>query len=39
MQAILGGIVEVARTSPLADIGNIGELQRAMADPNTTFEF
>lgn len=39
MQAVLGGIVEVARTSPLADIGNIGELQRAMADPNTTFEF
>lgn len=39
MQAVLGGIVEVARTSPLADIGNIGELQRAMSDPNTTFEF
>jgi hypothetical protein len=39
MQAVLGGIVEVARTSPLADIGNIGELQRAMADPRTTFEF
>lgn len=39
MQAVLGSIVEVARTSPLADIGNIGELQRAMADPNTTFEF
>lgn len=39
MQAVLGGIVEVARTSPLANAGDLGELQRAMADPNTTFEF
>ncbi|WP_104060800.1 hypothetical protein [Arthrobacter sp. 4R501] len=29
MQAVLGGIVEVARTSPLADIGNIVEGTRA----------
>jgi hypothetical protein len=39
MQAIVGGIVEVARTSPLAIIGNLGELRRAMDDPNTMFEF
>lgn len=38
MQAVVGGIVDVARTSPLADIGNIGELRRAMDDPNTIFE-
>jgi hypothetical protein len=39
MQTLVGGIVEVARTSPLASIGNLGELRRAMDDPNTTFEF
>ena len=39
MQAVLDGIVHLARTSPLAHIGSIGELQRAMSDPNTTFEF
>jgi hypothetical protein len=39
MQTVVGGIVEVARTSPLAIIGNLGELRRAMDDPNTVFEF
>jgi hypothetical protein len=39
MQTVVGGIVEVARTSPLAGIGNLGELRRAMDDPNTVFEF
>lgn len=39
MQAIVGGIVEVARTSPMAGIGDIGELRRAMDDPNSVFEF
>ncbi|MFD6115149.1 hypothetical protein ACFWG0_34340 [Streptomyces yangpuensis] len=39
MQAVVGGIVEVARTSPLAMIGNLGELRSAMGDPNTVFEF
>lgn len=38
VQTVVGGIVEVARTSPLADIGNLGELRRAMGDPNTVFE-
>ncbi|MFM9877713.1 MAG: hypothetical protein ACKVOG_07675, partial [Rhodoglobus sp.] len=39
MQTIVGGIVEVARTSPLANIGNINELKRAMDDPTAVFEF
>jgi hypothetical protein len=39
MQTVVGGIVEVARTSPLAIIGNLGELRHAMDDPNTVFEF
>ena len=39
MQTVVGGIVEVARTSPLANIGDLGELRRAMDDPNATFEF
>lgn len=38
MQTIVGGIVEIARTSPLANIGDLGELRRAMDDPNTVFE-
>jgi hypothetical protein len=38
IQSVVGGIVEVARTSPLADIGNLGDLRRAMDDPNTVFE-
>jgi hypothetical protein len=38
MQTVVGGIVEMARTSPLAMIGNLGELRRAMDDPNTVFE-
>jgi hypothetical protein len=39
MQAVVGGIVEVARTSPLASISNLGDLRRAMDDPDTVFEF
>ena len=38
LQTIVGGIVEVARTSPLAGIGNIAELRQAMDDPNAVFE-
>ncbi|MGR6322611.1 hypothetical protein Q2K19_12525 [Micromonospora soli] len=38
IQSVVGGIVEVARTSPLADIGNLSDLRRAMDDPNTVFE-
>lgn len=39
MQTVVGGIVEVARTSPLANIGNLAELRSAMDDPNAVFEF
>lgn len=38
MQTIVGGIVEVAKTSPLLNIGDIGELRRAMDDPKAVFE-
>ncbi|WP_430782095.1 hypothetical protein [Actinoplanes sp. G11-F43] len=38
IQAVVGGIVEVARTSPLADIGNLNNLRQAMDDPETVFE-
>lgn len=38
LQAIVGGIVEVARTSPLAGIGNVAELKRAMEDPDAVFD-
>jgi hypothetical protein len=38
MQTIVGGIIEIARTSPLTNIGDLAELRNAMADPNTTFD-
>jgi hypothetical protein len=38
LQTVVGGIVEMARTSPLAMVGDLGELRRAMDDPNTVFE-
>lgn len=38
LQTIVGGIIEVARTSPLAGIGNVAELKRAMEDPDAVFE-
>ena len=39
IQAVVGGIVEIARTSPLANLGNLAELRAAMDDPDTVFEF
>lgn len=39
MQAVVGGIVEVARSSPLANLGNLAELRAAMDDPDAIFEF
>ena len=39
MQTIVGGIVEVARISPLANLGNLGDLRAAMDDPDVIFEF
>ncbi|MER7007779.1 hypothetical protein ABT297_32710 [Dactylosporangium sp. NPDC000555] len=38
VQAVVSGIVDVARTSPLADIGNIVDLKQAMANPSTVWE-
>lgn len=39
VQAVVGGIVEVARSSPLANLSNLAELRQAMDDPDTVFEF
>ncbi|WP_219827825.1 hypothetical protein [Rathayibacter sp. AY1F6] len=39
LRVVVGGIVEVARTSPLADLGNLAELRAAWDDPDTVFEF
>lgn len=39
VQSVVAGIVEVARTSPLAQMGDLGALRRAMDDPDTVFEF
>lgn len=38
MQTLVSGIVEIARVSPLNGIANLGDLLRAMADPNAVFE-
>ncbi|MEU4533157.1 hypothetical protein AB0F49_33455 [Micromonospora ureilytica] len=38
MQTFVSGIVEVARISPLAQIGNLADLRRAMDDPDTVFQ-
>ncbi|RNE48052.1 hypothetical protein [Corynebacterium alimapuense] len=38
MQTVVGGIVQVAQTSPLADIGNLTGLIEAMDDPKAVFE-
>lgn len=37
MQAVVAGIVQVAQASPLADLGNIAELVKAMDDPDAVF--
>lgn len=39
MQVAVGGIVDIARASPLAGIGNLSELRKALDDPDTIFEF
>jgi hypothetical protein len=38
MQTVVTGIVQVAQTSPLGDLGSIAELVRAMDDPEVVFE-
>lgn len=37
-QAILAGIVDVAKASPIAEIGNLTSLKHAMEDPDAVFE-
>lgn len=39
LQVAVGGIVDIARISPLAGIGNLSELRKALDDPDTIFEF
>lgn len=38
MQTVVAGIVQVAHTSPLADLGNLTGLIEAMDDPEAVFE-
>ena len=38
MQTVVAGIVQVAQTSPLADLSNLSELIKAMDDPTAVFE-
>ena len=38
MQTVVAGIVQVAQTSPLADLGNLTGLIEAMDDPEAVFE-
>ena len=38
MQTVVAGIVQVAQVSPLADLGNLAELVKAMDDPGAVFE-
>jgi len=35
---LLRGIVDVARTSPLADLGDLGEIRKALDDPNQVWD-
>ncbi|GAB3156019.1 hypothetical protein GCM10027058_29410 [Microbacterium neimengense] len=38
LQSIVGGIVEVAKSSPLSGVGSITELRKAMGDPDAVFD-
>ena len=35
---VLRGIVDVARTSPLADLGDLSEIRKALDDPNQVWD-
>lgn len=39
VNAVLTGIVEVARTSPLANLGDLGQIRAALDDPDHVWEF
>lgn len=38
-QAVLTGIVEVAKSSPLANLGDLGQIRAALDDPDHVWEF
>ncbi|MFC7449691.1 hypothetical protein [Rhodococcus daqingensis] len=38
VNSVLTGIVEMARTSPLANIGDLGQIRAALDDPNHVWE-
>lgn len=39
MSTVLTGIVEIARTSPLANMGDLGQIRAALDDPDHVWEF
>lgn len=38
-QAALTGVVDLAKSSPLADLGDLGEIRKALDDPDHVWEF
>lgn len=38
MAAVIRGIVDVARSSPLADLGDLGQIRAALDDPDQVWE-
>ncbi|ADU49573.1 hypothetical protein [Intrasporangium calvum] len=38
-QAALSGVVDIAKTSPLADLGDLGQVRKALDDPDHVWEF
>lgn len=36
---IVRGIVDIAKSSPLADLGDLGKIREALEDPNQVWEF
>ncbi|MGV9747786.1 hypothetical protein ACWDTG_23195 [Rhodococcus zopfii] len=39
VSTVLTGIVEIARTSPLANMGDLGQIRAALDDPDHVWEF
>lgn len=38
VNAVVRGIVDIARTSPLADLGDLGQIRAALDDPDHVFD-
>lgn len=38
VNAVMKGIVDIARTSPLADLGDLSQIRAALDDPNHVFD-